>query len=157
MHTGRLQCRWRKQTPQPRFVTGHALPIDPPLTFTGSILIDGIAILVTLFLLWRSQRKKAAVGRRYGTRQWRHGLKLTTLREMQLFLLGYIVISICEIFTIGGFPLDDSVRLVCRHSPTVLKPVSNHDVGLCRHPHRGHHCDFLDTYAQWCRRLPTSR
>jgi hypothetical protein len=31
---------------------------------------------------------------------------------MQLFLLGYIVISICEIFTIGGFPLDDSVRLV---------------------------------------------
>lgn len=30
---------------------------------------------------------------------------------MQLFLLGYIVISICEIFTIGGFPLDDSVRL----------------------------------------------
>mgnify|MGYP003624081410 CR=1 FL=1 len=32
---------------------------------------------------------------------------------MQLFLLGYIVISICEIFTIGGFPLDDSVRIVC--------------------------------------------
>lgn len=61
----------------------------------GSILIDGIAILVTLFLLWRSQRKKAAVGR----------------REMQLFLLGYIIISICEIFTIGGFPLDSNVRL----------------------------------------------
>lgn len=31
---------------------------------------------------------------------------------MQLFLLGYIVVSICEIFTIGGFPLNDSVRLV---------------------------------------------
>jgi hypothetical protein len=31
---------------------------------------------------------------------------------MQLFLLGYIVISICEIFTIGGFPINDSVRLV---------------------------------------------
>jgi len=30
---------------------------------------------------------------------------------MQLFLLGYIIISICEIFTIGGFPLNDSVRL----------------------------------------------
>jgi hypothetical protein len=58
-------------------------------------LVDGIAILVTAFLLWRSQRKKAAVGR----------------REMQLFLLGYIIISICEIFTIGGFPLDNSVRL----------------------------------------------
>jgi hypothetical protein len=34
-------------------------------------------------------------------------------REMQLFLFGYIVVSICEIFTIGGFPLNDSVRLVC--------------------------------------------
>lgn len=37
---------------------------------------------------------------------------LITNREMQLFLLGYIVISICEIFTIGGFPLNDSARLV---------------------------------------------
>jgi hypothetical protein len=31
---------------------------------------------------------------------------------MQLFLIGYIIISICEIFTIGGFPLNNSVRLV---------------------------------------------
>lgn len=31
---------------------------------------------------------------------------------MQLFLLGYIVISICEIFTVGGFPLSDAVRKV---------------------------------------------
>jgi hypothetical protein len=38
---------------------------------------------------------------------------------MQLFLLGYIVISICEIFTIGGFPLNDTVRLVCFLSATV--------------------------------------
>jgi hypothetical protein len=30
---------------------------------------------------------------------------------MQLFLLGYIVISICEIFTIGGFPLNSTVRI----------------------------------------------
>jgi hypothetical protein len=62
----------------------------------GSIIICGIAILATLFLLWRSQRKKAAVGR----------------REMQLFLLGYIIVSICEIFTIGGFPLNSTVRIV---------------------------------------------
>ena len=33
-------------------------------------------------------------------------------REMQLFLLGYIIISICEIFTVGGFPLDSAVRKV---------------------------------------------
>lgn len=31
---------------------------------------------------------------------------------MQLFLLGYIIVSICEIFTVGGFPLDDVVRRV---------------------------------------------
>lgn len=31
-------------------------------------------------------------------------------REMQIFLLGYIIIEICEIFTVGGFPLDHSVR-----------------------------------------------
>lgn len=29
---------------------------------------------------------------------------------MQLFLFGYLVIAICEIFTVGGFPLDDTVR-----------------------------------------------
>lgn len=32
--------------------------------------------------------------------------------EMQLFLLGFIVIQICEIFTVGGIPLHDSVRKV---------------------------------------------
>ncbi|KAJ8118956.1 hypothetical protein OPT61_g168 [Boeremia exigua] len=63
---------------------------------SGSIILCAIAIVTTLFLLWRSERKKAAVGR----------------REMQLFLLGYVIISICEIFTIGGFPLNDTVRIV---------------------------------------------
>ncbi|KAK5071501.1 hypothetical protein LTR64_004720 [Lithohypha guttulata] len=60
----------------------------------GAILVDGLAILTTLFLLWRSERKRAAVGR----------------REMQLFLLGFLIISICDIFTVGGFPLNDNVR-----------------------------------------------
>ena len=60
----------------------------------GSILVCGIAILVTIFLILRSERKAAAVGR----------------REMQLFLIGYIIISICEIFTVGGFPLSVNVR-----------------------------------------------
>ncbi|CAO2648485.1 Nn.00g077520.m01.CDS01 [Neocucurbitaria sp. VM-36] len=68
---------------------------DDRLRNLGSILVCAIAVVVSAFLLWRSQRKKAAVGR----------------REMQLFLLGYIVISICEILTIGGFPLNDSARL----------------------------------------------
>jgi hypothetical protein len=60
----------------------------------GSILLAGIAILVTLLLLWRAERKAAAVGR----------------REIQLFLLGYLVIEICEIFSGGGFPLNNDVR-----------------------------------------------
>ena len=34
----------------------------------------------------------------------------TVCREMQLFLLGYIIIEICEIFSIGGFPLEGAVR-----------------------------------------------
>lgn len=29
---------------------------------------------------------------------------------MQIFLIGYIVIEICEIFTIGGFPIPGNVR-----------------------------------------------
>lgn len=60
----------------------------------GAILIDGLAILTTFLLLWRSERKAAAVGR----------------REMQLFLLGFLIISICDIFSVGGFPLNDDVR-----------------------------------------------
>lgn len=64
------------------------------MTGTGSILIAFVAILVSLVLLWRSNRKKAAVGR----------------REMQFFLMGYIIIEICEIFTVGGFPLNGAVR-----------------------------------------------
>ncbi|KAJ5792257.1 uncharacterized protein N7503_008235 [Penicillium pulvis] len=60
----------------------------------GSILIAFIAILASLFMLWRSDKKHAAVGR----------------REIQLFLLGFIIIEICEIFTVGGLPIEDSVR-----------------------------------------------
>ncbi|RFU82031.1 hypothetical protein TARUN_173 [Trichoderma arundinaceum] len=32
--------------------------------------------------------------------------------EIQLFLLGYILISICEIFSVGEFPLNDTARVV---------------------------------------------
>ncbi|OBT67929.1 hypothetical protein VE03_02536 [Pseudogymnoascus sp. 23342-1-I1] len=76
-------------------LTGINLPNGKHLGNIGSIIICGLAILVSAYLLWRSERKQAAVGR----------------REMQLFLLGYIIIEICEIFTVGVFPLDDKVRL----------------------------------------------
>ncbi|KAL3466544.1 chitin synthase III catalytic subunit [Aspergillus heterothallicus] len=64
------------------------------LTNLGSILLAFIGIVVSLFLIWRSERKQAAVGR----------------REMQIFLLGFIVIELCEIFSVGGIPLKDDVR-----------------------------------------------
>lgn len=32
--------------------------------------------------------------------------------EIQMFLVGFIIIEICEIFTVGGIPLEDSVRKV---------------------------------------------
>lgn len=41
-------------------------------------------------------------------------LRVTNIlkREMQLFLVGYIVLEICEIFTVGEFPLNPTVRIV---------------------------------------------
>ncbi|OAA70987.1 Chitin synthase III catalytic subunit [Akanthomyces lecanii RCEF 1005] len=76
-------------------LTGISLSGGRHLGNLGSILLAGIAILTAVFLLLRSDKKKAAVGR----------------REMQLFLLGYIVISICEIFSVGEFPLSSKVRM----------------------------------------------
>ncbi|KAI1825116.1 chitin synthase III catalytic subunit [Xylaria intraflava] len=61
----------------------------------GSILLCGVAILVSAFLLFRSERKRAAVGR----------------REMQLFLLGFIIIELAEIFSVGEFPLSSTARI----------------------------------------------
>ncbi|PLB39164.1 chitin synthase export chaperone [Aspergillus candidus] len=75
-------------------LVGIDLSDDRHLSNLGSILLAFIAILASIFLLWRSERKQAAVGR----------------REIQLFLLGFIIIEICEIFTVGGFPLDEAVR-----------------------------------------------
>ncbi|KAI1105021.1 chitin synthase III catalytic subunit [Jackrogersella minutella] len=74
---------------------GIQLSGDRHLGNLGSILLCGIAIATSIFLILRSEKKKAAVGR----------------REMQLFLLSYIIIEICEIFTVGEFPLRGTVRI----------------------------------------------
>ncbi|KAI4599243.1 hypothetical protein KJ359_002202 [Pestalotiopsis sp. 9143b] len=76
-------------------LTGVPLSGGRHLGNLGSILLCGIAIVTAAFLLLRSERKKAAVGR----------------REMQLFLLGFIIIEICEIFSVGEFPLNGTVRV----------------------------------------------
>ena len=46
---------------------------------------------------------------------------LTMYREFQLFLVGYIIVEICEIFTVGGFPLERKVRLVRRCPPPAVR------------------------------------
>ncbi|KAG6005439.1 hypothetical protein E4U54_000339 [Claviceps lovelessii] len=75
---------------------GIPLNGDRYLGNLGSILLCAVAVGVSTLLLLRSERKRAAVGR----------------REMQLFLIGYILISICQIFSIGEFPLNSTVRVV---------------------------------------------
>ncbi|TQS32653.1 hypothetical protein Golomagni_07026, partial [Golovinomyces magnicellulatus] len=76
-------------------LTGISLSRGRHLGNLGSIILCGIAIVTGILLLLKSDRKKAAVGR----------------REMQLFLIGYIVISICEIFSVGVFPLNEKARI----------------------------------------------
>lgn len=76
-------------------MTGFALSRGERFGNIGVVIISAIGILITLYLLWRSERKKAAVGR----------------REMQIFLLGYIIILICQIFTQGEFPISRDVKL----------------------------------------------
>ncbi|CVK87833.1 hypothetical protein FPRO06_06571 [Fusarium proliferatum] len=76
-------------------LTGISLSGGRHLGNLGSILLAGAAIATAVFLLLRSEKKRAAVGR----------------REMQMFLIGYIIISICEIFSVGEFPLNSTVRI----------------------------------------------
>ncbi|KAI5852207.1 chitin synthase III catalytic subunit [Tricharina praecox] len=61
----------------------------------GSIVACAVAVIVAGLLIWLSERKKAAVGR----------------REMQIFLVAYAIVSIAEIFSVGGF-LTDRKKLV---------------------------------------------
>ncbi|KAI5467008.1 chitin synthase export chaperone [Mariannaea sp. PMI_226] len=76
-------------------LTGISLSGDRHLANLGSIILAGFAIVAATLLVLKSEKKRAAVGR----------------REMQMFLIGYIIISICEIFSVGGFPLPWKIRV----------------------------------------------
>lgn len=76
-------------------MTGIPLSDGKNLGNLGSIMLSAIAIAASIVLILLSERKRAAVGR----------------REMQVFLAGYICVSICEIFSIGVFPLSENVRI----------------------------------------------
>jgi hypothetical protein len=51
-----------------------------------------------------------------------NAIKADIDREIQLFLLGYVIISICEIFTVGAFPLADNVRKVSTIFEDCMRP-----------------------------------
>ncbi|KAI0506623.1 chitin synthase III catalytic subunit [Xylaria bambusicola] len=76
-------------------LTGIPLKNGQHLGNLGSILLCGISIVLSVLLILKSERKRAAVGR----------------REMQLFLIGFIIIEIAEIFSVGEFPLPSKVRI----------------------------------------------
>ncbi|KAL6885201.1 chitin synthase III catalytic subunit [Trichoderma longibrachiatum] len=76
-------------------LTGIPLSGGRHLGNLGSIILCGLGIAMAAFLIIKSDKKKAAVGR----------------REIQLFLLSYILVSICEIFSVGEIPLGKTVRV----------------------------------------------
>lgn len=103
----------------------------------GTIILAFIAILTATLLILRSDRKRAAVGR----------------REMQLFLLGYIIIEICEIFTVGGFPLSSRVRIVSSTLDASLARSLTCS-GLYRRTHWRNNGHPLGSCLEFSRRLP---
>src|ERR1700733_9199576 len=65
-------------------------------------------------------------------------------REMQLFLVCYLLISLCEIFTVGGIPLDDDVRKVGYSSSGMLTMILT-QLGLYGDSSRSRYGDDMDT------------
>ena len=63
-------------------------------------MLCGIALGITILLFILTEKRKAAVGMVLflgGT------INCSGRREMELVLLGYAIINICEIFSLGGF------------------------------------------------------
>jgi hypothetical protein len=65
-------------------------------------------------------------------------------REMQVFLVGYLLISLCEIFTVGGIPLDGDVRKVGYSFSGMLTMILTR-LGLYGDSSRSRCCDDMDT------------
>lgn len=69
---------------------------------------------------------------------------------MQLFLLGFIIVEICEIFTVGGFPLNDAVRKV--RSTKRYHEFELNKIGLFCGTYRRNHCYLLGSaHERTCR------
>jgi hypothetical protein len=73
---------------------------------------------------------------------------------MQLFLIGYILVSICEIFTVGGIPLDDDVRKVWISIYRKNRCQRLTQIGFHSCPPRPHNSDDMDSTPQRGRGIP---
>src|SRR5436853_3435826 len=76
---------------------------------------------------------------------------------MQLFLLGYLIIEICEIFTVGEFPLAAKVRIVSLSSHMIPRPTGSDPLGLHRNTSWHDCCNHMDSDAQRGGGIPNSR
>lgn len=77
-----------------------------------------------------------------------------------MFLAAFIIVEICEIFTVGGFPLDDKIRKVSSSTSDVISihPLSNmFSLGIhCCPPW----CDYgydMDSSLECTRWIPIPR
>ena len=75
---------------------------------------------------------------------------------MQLFLLGFIVIEICEIFTVGGFPLSDAVRKVGFIQDRLEVSADRKHLGIFCSTHRRDHGYFLGPSHERACRFPVA-
>lgn len=75
---------------------------------------------------------------------------------MQVFLIGYILIEICEIFTVGKFPLKDTVRIVGSSSFEDGTKLTR-DIGLYWNTSGPNNCNSMDFNAQCGCGIPITR
>src|SRR5271170_496097 len=113
----------------------------------GDILLCGIALGVTIFLFILTERRKAAVG----TVVLLDGeTKCLGRREMEIVLLGYFLINVCEIFSLGGFLTN---LTVVRVRLSVLSAYTD-SVVVLSNPSRPHNSNDMGFISERYNRIP---
>lgn len=104
-------------------------------------------------------KKKSCSGPKVSTSEaYSNSPILISTREIQLFLVGYMIVEICEIFTVGGFPLQTNVRLVRDYLLTwTPDTVADFLSGVHGNPPWSYSSNNLGPTAQWRDWLSTCR
>ncbi|KAI5293196.1 hypothetical protein KEM52_005758 [Ascosphaera acerosa] len=92
-------------------LTGIPLSGGRHLGNMGDIVLCVASMIVMGIFIACTERRKAAVGRRFAAPFIRR-IPMVPRLEMQLLMASYILVELCEIFSVGGLPLDDRVRKV---------------------------------------------